>query len=38
MGFASGFFAKDIEKNLHTCLDDINNWEDGLKIVTDVIA
>jgi len=38
MGFASGFFAKDLEKNLHTCLDDINNWEDGLKIVTDVIA
>ena len=37
MGFMSGFFKRDVEKELHTCLSDMSEFGDGMKLIKDFV-
>lgn len=37
MGFVSGFFERNVEEELHTCLEDMSDWQEGAKMFTDLI-
>merc|ERR1712146_798760 len=38
MGFVSGFFHRDVEEELHMCLDDMGDWGEGLKMFKDALV